>query len=282
MVHPVTTIQGLAPIDGLGTTVAAWVHAATRPDVVKNALSGTWLGHQLHPMLTDLPIGAWVMASVLDWTAGGRGETAARRLVGLGVVAAVPTAAAGASDWSDTYGSELRVGLVHGMANATAVMLAATSWVARGRGRHGLGRALSTAGLGVTVASGYLGGHLSYVRGVGVNNTAFQAPVSSWSDVAAVSDLGSGKPLRAMAAGVPVVLVEHRGTIRALSATCTHSSGPLDEGAVVDGCIKCPWHGSTFRLADGKVVRGPASVGQPSWEVRTDHGRVLVRSRGEG
>ncbi|MFF2509439.1 Rieske 2Fe-2S domain-containing protein [Streptomyces sp. NPDC058067] len=272
-------VEGLTALDGASRQAAGWVARATRSDAVKNALSGTWLGHQLHPMLTDIPIGAWTMASVLDLTAGSAGAASARRLVGIGLIASGPAAWTGASDWSDTYGATQRVGLVHALLNVTASAVQASSWIARRRGRRGLGIALTGAGLCVTACSAYLGGHLSLSRGVGVNHTAFQPAVEDWTDVAAVSDIGDGEPLRVTAVGVPVVLVRHEGVLYALSATCTHAGGPLDEGRIVDdGCIRCPWHGSVFRLTDGKVTRGPAAVDEPRWEVKTDGGRVHVRS----
>lgn len=279
----IRTIEDRKALDQVSGPVAGWVQRATRPDAVENALSGTWLGHKLHPVLTDLPIGAWVMAWALDLTAGQAGADAARRLVGLGLLATVPTAASGASDWSVSYGAAQRVGLVHALSNLTATALQAASWVARRRGRRFTGIALSGLGLGVAAGAAYLGGHLTLVQGVGVDHTAFEQPVTDWTDVAASADLTDGKPLRVTPGGVPVVLVRLGATIYALSADCVHASGPLDKGTLVrDDCIRCPWHGSVFRLADGAVVRGPASVGQPSWDVKLDGGRVSVRSRGTG
>lgn len=275
----ITSIEGRASLDKLSKLSAGWVGRATQPAAVKNALSGTWLGHQLHPMLTDLPIGAWAMATFLDLTGGKRAATSAQRLVGLGVLATAPTAASGASDWSDTYGPDQRVGLVHAATNVTATLLHAASWAARRRGHRGTGIVLSGLGLGLTAGAAYLGGHLSLARGIGVNHTAFEDTVTDWTDVAAESDLAEGQPMRVTATGVPVVLVRHGGDVRALSARCTHAGGPLDEGTLVGhGCVKCPWHGSEFRLADGTVVRGPAAIPQPTWDVKVDDGRVSVRS----
>ncbi|MFJ5520741.1 Rieske 2Fe-2S domain-containing protein [Streptomyces griseoluteus] len=272
-------IEDRAALDALTGPAAKLVNKVTQPTAVKNALSGTWLGHALHPVLTDVPIGAWSMATVLDLTTGERGAVAARRLVGLGLLAAVPTAASGASDWADTFGGPQRVGLVHGMLNGAATVLQAASWVARLTGRRRAGVVLSGVGLGLTGASAYLGGHLSYVNGVGVNHTAFEEPTGKWTDVAALTALEEDKPLRVDADGVPVVLVRHGGTVSALSATCTHAGGPLDEGEVdADGCLHCPWHGSAFRLSDGEVTRGPATVPQPDWDVKISQERVLVRA----
>src|SRR5688500_3786901 len=94
----IQAIEGNEALDGLSAPLTGLVQSATEPDHVKSALSGTWLGHQLHPVLTDLPIGAWVMASALDCLRGPSGAEEARLLVGLGVLAAVPTAVTGASD----------------------------------------------------------------------------------------------------------------------------------------------------------------------------------------
>ncbi|MGH3156973.1 MAG: Rieske 2Fe-2S domain-containing protein [Streptosporangiaceae bacterium] len=274
----VRRIEGTAALDRVGKPLAEAVSRATSPALVKNALSGTWLGHQLHPLLTDLPIGSWVAAAALDVTGAGSDGRAARRLVGLGTLAAVPAAVAGASDWAETYGPEQRDGLVHALANLTAVSLQAASWLARRRGRKAAGMVLSAGGLGLMTVAAYLGGHLAYIRGVGVSHTAFQEPVTEWTDVAALADLSQDKPVAAAAGGVPVVLVCRDDQVYALSATCVHAGGPLAEGTLTDGALRCPWHGSVFRLCDGKALRGPAATAQPAWQVRLEEGRVLVRS----
>ncbi|GLJ61641.1 hypothetical protein GCM10017576_17710 [Microbacterium barkeri] len=266
-------------LDGIVEKVSGWVAAVTKAAPVKNALSGSWLGHQLHPVLTDLPIGAWGAATALDLLGGEDSAEASRKLVGLGLVASAPTALAGAADWSDTYGPDKRVGLVHAATNGTASVLQAASWLARRRGHRGVGVALSLVAVSVTLASAYLGGHLSYVKGIGVNHTAFQKTTRKWNDVAADDEIREGELNRVTVGDTPLLLVRQRGELHALSATCTHAGGPLDEGKLdPSGCVTCPWHGSRFRLDDGSVDRGPASVPQPRWEVRVDDGRVLVRA----
>lgn len=275
----VTRIENLKELDTLAHPLADQARKATAPSPVKNALSGTWLGHQLHPVLTDLPIGAWVMAGALDLMAPRSGVKAARRLVGFGILAALPTAAAGASDWSDTDGPEQRVGLVHALANVASLVLQAASYLARRRGQRTKGVAFSMTALGATVSASYLGGHLVYNRGVGVSHAAFQEPVTEWTDVASLSELQTDNPTRVMAGTVPVVLVRRGEHVYALSATCVHAGGPLDEGQLVDGCLRCPWHSSTYRLTDGSVERGPAAINQPAWDVQVETGRVSVRTR---
>lgn len=276
--HGIEVIGAKKSLDGISKRAAGLVSTVTKGTGVKNTLSGSWLGHPLHPVLTDLPIGAYAMASFIDITAGDAGAAAARRLVGAGLITTVPTAASGARDWSTTYGPAQRVGLVHALLNVTASLIQATSWTARRRGRRGIGMALSGLGLGFTVTSAYLGGYLSYGRGVGVSHTAFQPAVAAWTDVAAAGDLADGRLLRVEADGVPVVLAKHQGTLYALSATCTHAGGPLDEGEIVDDAVRCPWHGSVFQLSDGAVVRGPASAPEPCWEVKVENERIHVRS----
>src|SRR5687767_6119288 len=136
---------------------------------VKDLLSGTWLGHPLHPVLTDVTIGAWTSAAMLDVVDGERSADAARRLVGLGVLSAGPTALAGWSDWADTEGEERRAGVAHALGNTAAIAAFGLSWAARRAGRRGLGIALSTLGTGIASATAYIGGHLVYSRGVGVD-----------------------------------------------------------------------------------------------------------------
>jgi uncharacterized membrane protein len=138
----------------------------------RELLGGRWLGHALHPLLTDVPIGLWVSATALDWFGGRRSAPAAQRLVGLGVVAAVPTAVTGLSDWTATNRDARRVGVVHAAANGVALLAYSGSWLARRRGHRLRGRVLALVG-GVTAAvGGHLGGHLAIARGVGVDATA--------------------------------------------------------------------------------------------------------------
>lgn len=274
----VDRIGKMKNLDPLSKQLAKWVSKVTEPTAIKNALSGTWLGHQLHPMATDVPIGAWTMATTLDVVGGAQTRTAAKHLVGIGVLAAVPAAASGAADWSESYGKEQRIGLVHALGNSAGTSLQVLSWFARRSGHHRTGTGLSLLGLAATTSAAYLGGHLSFGMGVGVNHTAFEKSVKRWTDVAAVDDVTEGHLLRVRANDTPVVLTRHDGDVYALSATCLHAGGPLNKGHLEDGCIVCPWHQSTFRLTDGKPMRGPAAMPQPAWNVQTVEGRVQIRS----
>jgi nitrite reductase/ring-hydroxylating ferredoxin subunit/uncharacterized membrane protein len=252
------------------------------PGPVKDALHGRWLGHQLHPLLVALPIGMWSGATLLDLTAGRDGHRAAQRLVGAGVLLVAPTAAAGWADWSElgAFQRPKRVGLVHAAANTLAATVYAASWLARRRGDHARGRTLAllgAAGLGI---GGYLGAHLAYSQGVGVDRNADeQKEPREWTDAAARADVPEDGPLRVEMAGQQVVLVGVSGQLHAMGATCSHYGGPLEQGSIEGECLVCPWHGSHFRLIDGSVARGPATAPQLSYDVRVVSDRVQLKVR---
>ena len=256
------------------------VRSALGPGKLKDAVSGTWLGHPLHPLLTDIPIGTWTSALVLDLTGGRSTADASRRLIGTGILAALPTVATGYSDWADSeVGDESvrRIGLVHAAANATALTLFTASWAARRRGSHAGGVTMALAGAGALAVGGHLGGHLSYANGIGVNQTTFQEGPTEWTPTLAADELEEGAMACTDAGGMPVLLARQDGTVYALANRCAHRGGPLDEGDLEDGCVVCPWHDSKFRLEDGSVARGPATSPQPSFETRVQDGRIEVR-----
>jgi uncharacterized membrane protein len=173
-IEPVRRIEGDARLDGApGRALAAVARRAVPNRAAEDALLGTWLGHALHPLLTDFPLGMWMSASLLDLAGGPDARGPARRLVGLGLLAAVPTVAAGLAEWQRTSGPARRVGVVHAAVNATATGLYGSSWLARRRGRHRTGVALGIAGGLVATAGGYFGGHLTLVRKIGSAHPAF-------------------------------------------------------------------------------------------------------------
>ncbi len=229
---------------------------------LKDLLSGTWLGHPLHPPLTDVVIGAWTSALLLDLVGGEDAEEAADLLVAAGVLAAIPTAASGLSDWAELHGGSRRVGSIHALGNTTALVLHALSYRARRRGDRGRGIALSAVGYGVVSFSAWLGGHLSFGKGVGVNQTAFD----------------DAKLIGAQVNGVGVLLVRKGDRVYALADRCSHRGCSLHEGELNDDTVTCPCHGSTFRL-DGNIVKGPATSPQPAFDVRTSEGKVEIRRR---
>lgn len=241
-------------------------------------LSGTHVGHPLHPLLVAIPLGSWTSAVVFDVLGD---ERAAQTLTGLGVLAAIPTAASGLMDWRYTARGERRVGLVHAGLNTVALLAYAASWWLRRRGHRGAGIGLSGLGGTALTGAGWLGGHLSYALGVGVDTTAFQHSPENWTAVAAEADVLPGRLLAASAEGVPVLVTRTRdGNLVVLADRCTHRGAPLHDGELRDGCIICPWHQSEFAL-DGSVVHGPATRPQAAYEVQVVDGQILARRADE-
>lgn len=278
----VSRIERATVLDPVAEAISGWVQRLVPAGRIRDAASGVPVAHPAHPPLATFAIGSFVAGTVLQLVGADRRD--ARRLIGLGLLAAAPTAYAGSSDWSYTAGAERRVGLVHAAINDLAVACYLVAWRRGGARRHARRRgARRTAGLGFSLAGGTLlaaggalGGHLGYGMGVGVDTTSFEHLETEWVDVAAESDLPASGPLGARAGSLPVVLARHDGDIVALADRCTHRGGPLHEGSVVDGCIECPWHGSRFALADGTVAAGPAVRPQPVLQVRVVDGRIQV------
>jgi nitrite reductase/ring-hydroxylating ferredoxin subunit/uncharacterized membrane protein len=273
-------LAGVEVLDTPADAIAKKVRELAGGTTFKDVLSGTWLGHPLHPVLTDVAIGSWTSALLLDWLGGRASEPGADRLLGIGLAAAAPTFASGWLEYADsTPGNPRvkRVGLVHALANGTAASLYASSLVARRRGARGRGRLLALGAGAVMTTAAYLGGHLSFANGIGVDQTAFEHPDAEWTDVLAAAELAADAPRCVEVDGVGVLVVRHGGELFALSDTCAHRGGPLHEGELKDGCISCPLHGSTYRLRDGSLVRGPSAYPQPVWEAREQAGRVEVR-----
>lgn len=266
-------------LDGFANLVTGAASRVFRPGPAKDAISGTGVGHPNHPWLTDLPIGFWTSAAFLDLFGGKASRAAARRMVGAGILSAVPTAITGLSDLSDVENKEhRRIGMTHAFANSAALVCYVLSYRSRARGKRG--RLWSTLGLGALTGAGYLGGHLSYRLGIGVDHTAFQTKIQEWTPALPDSELTEGQPVRANVGDNEIMLVRLHGRIYALANRCSHRGGPLFKGEIQDLCVVCPWHQSTFSLEDGSIVRGPASAPQPSYDVRVVDGMVEVRSNG--
>jgi nitrite reductase/ring-hydroxylating ferredoxin subunit/uncharacterized membrane protein len=267
-------IEAADGLDAVAEKLNGLLGKVIRPGVVEDTLSGTPAGHPLHPALVSVPIGAWSTSLVLDLA--GQDDAAGVASL-LGTVSAMPAALTGASDWLTTSGPERRVGLVHAASNYAGIFLQVGSLLARRRGHRGAAIALSVAGFSATGLGGWLGGHLSYALGVGVDTTAFQKLPTEWTDAGAESDVPAIGSIGVEADGVPVLLTRLNGSIVAIADRCTHRGAPLHEGDISDGCIHCPWHDSVFDLADGSVVSGPATRPQPTFEVEVANGRVRVK-----
>jgi nitrite reductase/ring-hydroxylating ferredoxin subunit/uncharacterized membrane protein len=267
-------------LDPVSDKLQAAVYAAARPQRLRDLLHGTWLGHPLHPVLVQVPVGAFLSAAVLDLLPGRR--PASTTLIAVGTAASVPAVAAGLADWSQMTRDRRRVGLVHAAANTVAVGLYAASLVARLRGRSARGKALGYAGLSVAGLGAYLGGHLAYAQAGGTNQAApdvVRIP-EDWTEVCSLASLPEGKPAVRSVGDVPVLLYRLGDEVSAMIERCGHETGPLGEGEVTgsgrEACVICPWHGSTFRLVDGAVVHGPAANDQPRLRCRVTAGMVEI------
>lgn len=250
---------------------------------IKNLLHGTWLGHPLHPVLTDVPIGAWTTAAVLDcMELGGKEDyrPGADAAVAIGIVGALGSAVTGVTDWTGTTGSERKLGLMHGLLNVAATGMYVTSLLLRRKkNSRNAAIAFSTAGLCVMSVAAYLGGHLVYRMQMGVDHTATAEEYPE--DFVAVlneNELENNKMKCVKAGAISVLLARTNGKILALANTCSHLGGPLAEGELLDNsCVRCPWHGSVFSLEDGSVIDGPATEPQPKFDVRIENGKIEVR-----
>jgi nitrite reductase/ring-hydroxylating ferredoxin subunit/uncharacterized membrane protein len=277
--------EWLAPIEerlqrGL---IAAFESAGSAGTAVKNFLHGVWLGHPVHPMLTDVPLGAWTAAFVLDLMEARAPRVQARQYakgadtcIAVGIAGAAGAAVTGLTDWSATDGAPRRTGLVHAALNTTALALYVGSLLLRRRGKRGEARALAFAGAGVVTAAAYLGGTLVYKERVGVDHS--EKPASDGFVAAlAESELQEGRMHRVVVNGMRVLVVRRYGRIYAMGEVCSHMGGPLSEGVCEGSSVRCPWHGSRFALDDGDVLEGPATQAQGCWDVRLRDGQVEVR-----
>lgn len=296
----VTRLEDAEWLDPVSKKVRKVVKRAIRPKWARDVLHGVPIGHPVHPLAVQVPMGAWISAAVLDALPGN--DKASALLIGVGTGAAVPSAVAGFTDWTQLHPQQQRVGLVHAAANITATGLYAASLVARARGSRGGGKVLAYLGLAVVGAGGFLGGHLTYRQAAGVNHSE-EIPhrfPSGWQPLAALADLPDGKLHKIVVAEIPLLAYREGESVSVLSDVCSHLSGPLHEGKVKGGrlqdrvdqnggpgdgsdpCVVCPWHGSTFSLRTGEVQAGPATARQPLFETRVSGGLVEVCLPGAG
>jgi nitrite reductase/ring-hydroxylating ferredoxin subunit len=137
--------------------------------------------------------------------------------------------------------------------------------------------ALDIVGLILVLVAAYLGGDMVFGKGVAVNHTAWEAGSENWEATLSVADMPESALRRVVVAGMPVVLLKHGEQYYAIAATCTHAGGPLDEGELQGDVVQCPWHGSRFRMRDGKALTGPATMAQPRYAVRVRDGMIELR-----
>ena len=250
----------------------------------KNAVHGVWLGHPLHPVFTDLPLGAWTTGLVLDVVAARTNDPAMARAadvaIGVGLAGAAGAAVTGLTDWSETSGLARRSGLVHGLLNIAATSLYAAAYVLRKRGSRSSGQSCALAGYSIALGAAWLGGDLVYGQRVGVTHATLDEP-ESFTTIANSADIPDGSMKRVQHGDLDLLVARQHGQLRVLANACAHLGGPLSEGTLKDGSVVCPWHGSEFALDDGHVINGPATHGQPCLDVRERAGRIEVGRRVE-
>ncbi len=289
---PLARIESNSRLDPIASTVQRAIGSALaalgplgRP--IGRFLAGTFQSHPLHVDLTDIPSGAWTAAVVMDAVAMATDshsvDAGADAAVAIGIVGASAAAVAGPNDWHVFKQEERprRVGLVHAGLNVAGLALFGASFVARKRGNRAAGRLLGLSGYAVAGLAAYLGGTLVYRERVGVDHAPLPEDLpEKWTAVLPEAELPEGKIVRREAGGSPIVLVKRSGRIHALADQCAHYGGPLSEGTLEDGGIRCPWHGTLFCLKDGAVIEGPSAFRQPVLETRVRKNQIEVRRTG--
>lgn len=272
----------LEPLSDALQRAAAAVFRGGAGRALKTLLNGTWLGHPLHPVLTDIPLGAWTVAVLFDLLHLVNGSpawpAAANVTIAVGILGALGAALTGYTDWSDTVDRERRVGISHGLLNLVATILYIVSIALRlAAGPGVLAIAVSWIGYVVLVAAAYLGGELVFNIGTGVNHHTWEAPITEWTPAIRLGELAEGTLHKADVRGTPVLLRRTGTVICAIGNTCAHAGGPLNEGTIEGGQVICPWHSSRFDLCTGLVHGGPATISQVRYETRVQDGQVEVR-----
>lgn len=274
-------LESATLLDRVATPISGLVNKVLPVGALRDLLHGVPLGHPAHPLLVQIPLGAWTSAIVLDRLRGT--DRASLLLVGLGTAAAAPAAVTGVVDWAKAHETQQRVGLVHWAANSIAVGCFAASFVQRLRGRVASGKRLALLGMGSATVGGYIGGHLAYRLATGANHVEDVTHVmpEGWHSVATLDELPEHVLVRRIVDAVPVLLYRDGDHVRALADRCSHLSGPLHDGVIVEdhdagACVVCPWHGSEFALRDGAVVHGPATSPQPTFRTRIRDGNIDI------
>jgi nitrite reductase/ring-hydroxylating ferredoxin subunit len=275
-------IANLESLDALADRASQVVRGVTsglgRP--AANALHGTWLGHPLHPALTDVPLGAWTVTFVADlleaagWKpARNVGDTS----VAVGLAGAAAAAATGWNDWQHTSGRSRRIGLVHAALNGAVVLTYAASMAARKSSNRGRGIVLSMSGFAISGLSAYLGGVLVYSEGIGVDHARGVTAPPDFKRVMLLTDLPNGQPRRVEIDGARILLMRRGDRVSAIAESCAHLGGPLSEGELDGDVITCPWHGSRFDVQTGELIDGPSVYPQPRFNTRVRDGWIEVK-----
>jgi len=281
--NQIDRLESSTTLDGLAQRIRPVAERLLANRRVTDVLHGVWLGHPLHPVLVQVPVGTWTSAAVMDAVPGG--GRAAGTLIKVGMAGAVPAIASGWADWSQQDTQQQRTGLAHAIGNTVALSLYAGSLLARRGGRHGLGRGFAYAGYAVAGTAATIGGHLAYRQAGGPSHAVAHAEVGppGWHDLGPLADVPQGATGRRIG-DLDLFVWRQDDVVRAMVDRCSHASGPLHEGELTSEhgspCVTCPWHGSVFRISDGRVVHGPATASQPVLQVRVEQGNVQVKLPG--
>lgn len=270
-------LERVEVLDTVAQPVAAAARKLFEPAPVSKALGGAYVGHAVHPILVQIPVGAWTMSALFDALPGKRFRSASNVLIGVGILVVPAASATGLHDWSHTSGAPSRVGVVHASFNAVAVGFYTASLLARLKGDRARGTLLGLAGFSAMGVGGALGGHMAYAQAVNVNRTAWHEGPARWTSVLDEGDLPVNQPLVVTVNDVEVLLYRTGRRLFALDNACSHSGAPLDEGTIAGGRVTCPDYGCTFNLVDGSVADGPASNPQPHYDVRVHQGRLEIK-----
>lgn len=253
---------------------------------LKLLANGTWLQHPLHPLLTDVPVGAWTVAILLELFALFFGPPslgiAAAIAIGLGVLAALASIATGFTDWMDVDPPEKALGMLHAILNTTSTIIFFVALLIIG----GSGWTVSWLGFIVTLIAylvisfgAFIGGDLVYRMGTMVNRNAYRSGPKDYTNAIALADLAENQTKRVEVKGQPVLLLKRGTKIYAIGAVCSHYGGPLEKGKVVGDTVQCPYHYSRFSLDDGGVKEGPSSAPVPSYDTQVTDGQVQIRMK---
>jgi len=280
-------LKEIESIDSASHAVSRGIHNAVLGGgeparKVADALHGTWLGHPLHPALTDFVVGAFAFGSLFNLASGELNGKLARKLIQAGAIMAVPTALAGVTDFSTVPRRAMNTAAVHGSLNSVALVLYLLS-LRNGNGRpSGMSKLFSTLGFGAMFVSAWLGGKMTYHYRVGVDKSERPEGPTEWTRVLSDAELTENRPRRIEVEGTAVVLYKRGSRIYAMAAVCAHEGGPLEEGTFLekgaDGvCVECPWHQSVFAMEDGHVVHGPSTYELAAYETRVQDGQIQIR-----
>jgi len=256
---------------GWATPFGDWLHRLMaaifgRMLPIRDFLAGTWLGHPLHALLTDVPIGALTLVIVLDILGQ---PVAADVALLIGILAMLAAAVVGYADYSTTDGRARVRATVHSTLMVVALIVYLVSLVIRATGptSRAIPIGLSILAYLILAAGAYVGGDVVYTLGNMVDRHAWRSSGTKWQPLE-VGEIVEGTLVRAKTGAQTLVLIRSGETIHALHEQCAHAGGPLSEGAIVAGCVQCPWHGSRFEIANGRRRRGPTVYDQPTYEVR--------------